>query len=81
MGDWVTALLLVGAAISTSGVVFGFYMRHRNDCVFKFRNAILDKCEADRSQMMVYRKLPSYETMVRRFWIWPLEKFLPKDEP
>jgi hypothetical protein len=47
-----------------------FYYLFRNGWVYRQRVAIL---QADRD---AYQRLPSYETMMRRFWIWDAAKFI-----
>ncbi|CNI37201.1 hypothetical protein [Yersinia pekkanenii] len=50
-------------------------MTCRNDWVFKVRTEVLNKRGYE-----VYSTLPSYETMFRTFWVWDVNKFLPKSD-
>lgn len=48
---------------------FCVYLLYRNEKVFQFRtNEIYRDLDA-------YEKLPSHNTMLFRFWVWPLTKF------
>lgn len=63
------------------GYFFGFcilvlaactYMMYRNNCVFSYRTTMLFSDHAK------YETLPSYDTMMGKFWVWPLSKFEPQ---
>jgi len=50
------------------------YTLFRNACVFSYRMKVLEQCRQDGS-LDAYSKLPSYDAMMLRFWVWPLSKF------
>lgn len=52
---------------------FCSYMLIRNKEIFNFRWKMIDK---DNNK---YKQLPSYDYMMWHFWVWPLDKFLPKE--
>lgn len=54
--------------------IFNMYMLVRQGEVFVYR---LDKIVNDFEN---YKKLPSNNYMLWHFWVWPLDKFLPKEE-
>ena len=58
--------------------IFINYMLYRNEKVYKFRINLLEKDYEDRSfNQNRYYKLPSYDYMLfKKFWIWPLSKFI-----
>lgn len=57
---WICILLLV----------FANYMLIRNHFVCNFRLDMLKR------GIPTYMGLPSYDSMLWRFWVWPLTKFL-----
>jgi hypothetical protein len=68
--------MLIGVIYGAIAIFFGLYCL-RNDAVFRFRMDVLfDRKTSDR-----YEDLPSYDTMFFRFWVWPVEKFLPPGCP
>ena len=54
---------------------FVFYMIYRSNKVFDYRTQVLFKEGTDE-----YRKLPSYDTMVYKFWVWPMSEFKKQDK-
>lgn len=67
--DWVSysiagVLFAVGA--------FSAYMLWRNEQVFRYRIAWLDRITAGEN---VPDGLASYHTMMWKFWVWPLSRF------
>jgi len=50
-------------------LAFGAYLQVRNVMVYRFRSRVLEESMRD------YDQLPEYDTMMWRFWVWPLEKF------
>lgn len=53
--------------------LFCIYMFVRNIFIYNFYNKIFKK------SLELYDKLPSYEYMFFHFWVWPLDRFLPKE--
>jgi hypothetical protein len=69
--------------------VFCFYMIDRDARVSNFRSNLIDKVDKVSREMIMngndnwkrsfdWFKSVTYNEMVRRFWIWPLEKFYPQ---
>lgn len=56
-------------------MAFCVYMMVRNDKVYGFRMRVLSRSRLHDGKLYPYDQLPDYETMMRRFWVWPLEKF------
>lgn len=55
-------------------IAFCLLMINRNEWVFKARTGVLHERGHE-----VYSALPSYETMLYTFWVWDVNKFLPKE--
>lgn len=73
----VIAVLLSALAIfSLLGMGFCVYMLIRNDRVLAFRKEILDRSEFVNGKLYPYAYLPSYDTMLYRFWVMDFEKFI-----
>lgn len=66
----IVSILLVLLSI---GVLFCIYMLFRNDAVYNFRMSVLRVRGLEE-----YDRLPEYDEMMRKFWVWPLEKFFKK---
>lgn len=49
---------------------FGVFMLLRNDWVYKERVNLLN------SNFTAYKRLPSFDVMVRKIWVWDIKKFL-----
>ena len=67
------------------GLLFCTYMLWRNIHVSNFRNQLIKFVYEDEDgepsdtwieRRVWYNNLPDYDTMMNRFWIWPLEKFI-----
>lgn len=81
------AYQLLGLSISI--IIFSLYMLIRNILVHDYRmkligkdrlflnNAIKNGLDV-KDEDFYYKKLPSYDTILFRFWVWPLSKFLKK---
>lgn len=54
------------------GLVACFYMLARNNAIYRYRMAVLERSTEE------YDRLPPYDTMLYRFWIWPLKVFWAK---
>lgn len=54
--------------------VFLLLLLWRNTRVHRFRMDLI------RSDWRAFNRLPSYDTMLLRFWVWPLRRFL-KERP
>ena len=65
----ILALFIFGSSL---GLAWCLLMLYRVTRVFAWRSQILNESPAD------YYRLPPYEVMVRRFWIWEARNFLPK---
>lgn len=52
--------------------VFAIYILFRNEWVYNCRTFLLH------SNYDTYKKLPSYDKMVLKFWVWDVNKFLIK---
>jgi len=55
--------------VAIFGIAFCVYMLMRNECIYRYRIGILS------NDMERYRRMPSYNLMMIRFWVWPLSKF------
>lgn len=62
---------LVFATLCFAGMIACFFMLIRNRWVFNARKKILY------SDFTLYKKLPEYDEMMRRFWVWNIKDFLP----
>ena len=51
-------------------ILWSLFMLFRNDWVYKVRTRILHE-DMDR-----YMRLPSYEGMLYKFWVWDVERFI-----
>jgi hypothetical protein len=51
----------------------GTYFLVRNELVYRFRILLI------RTDPAAYDRLPTYDDMMLRFWVWPLRRFLPKE--
>lgn len=71
---WFLFVTIALSVLGLLGMAWCSFMIYRVNRVYEWRMQILDESYAD------YKRLPSYEAMVRRFWIWDAHKFLPKDE-
>ncbi len=47
-----------------------FYMLARNEWVFRWRRRIIDR------SLEEYHRLPSYDDMMKKWWVWNINKFL-----
>jgi hypothetical protein len=59
---------MIGVILSGTGCLFICLMLFRNSWVFERRSELLGTSD--------YEKLPSYNYMYYRFWIWDVEKFI-----
>lgn len=69
--------LFATTALSVLGLLemaWCLFMIYRVNCVYKWRMQILNENLND------YLRLPSFDVMVRRFWIWDPYKFLPESK-
>ena len=51
------------------GLVACLYMAVRNQAVYNYRVKVLS------TDMDKYERLPSYNTMMYKFWVWPMSRF------
>lgn len=58
-----------GLAVCGVSALACIYMLIRNQWVFDNRIKILNRSHLE------YSRLPSYDTMLNRFWVWDIEKF------
>lgn len=70
MAEVMAVFGLVFMVIATLAMAFCVYMMSRNECVYRFRIGLFH------TNFNNYLKLPPYDHMVNRFWVWPLERFL-----
>lgn len=69
-------VFIVMAAIIAMFLMAPVVVLIRNDAVFKYRCDLIEKDYAG------YSRLPTYDTMVRKFWVWPVSKFyVPEEKP
>lgn len=59
--------------IGMTTTFFCVFMLFRNKWVYDQRIKILD------SDLSKYRKLPDYDTMLNKFWIWNVDKFIKEE--
>lgn len=61
------------------GIVFCIFMMFRNRWVYKARMRVLNDHGADLESLgralKEYHRLPDYNTMVWRWWVWDVEEF------
>ncbi len=69
MGEWI---VLGGCA---AAVVFCLGMLVRNGWVYRQRTALI---EADYE---LYKRLPPYDVMMRKWWLWDAAKFIDMPDP
>lgn len=55
--------------------VWAIYMLVRNQAVYRFRARLLA------TDIERYERLPGYNDMLDRWWVWPLSRFEPKPPP
>lgn len=67
--NWLLIIPIVGFA-------YGVFMLIRNAWVYKVRTRCLHASKWNGFSHEPYNRLPSYEAMMRRFWIWDINKFL-----
>ncbi|WP_145538714.1 hypothetical protein [Yersinia alsatica] len=72
MADLMIVLILT--AFACFALFICMFMIYRNDWVFKVRTEVLHKQGYE-----IYSALPSYEIMLRSFWVWDVNKFLPDE--
>ncbi len=63
-----TLFLLIWTAAFALGLSIFIMLLIRNEWVFRERRKL--------SRSPDYERLPSYETMLRRWWVWDINKFL-----
>lgn len=56
--------------------VFSLFMIYRNRWVYLRRREVLDSSEYVDGKFLPYERLPSYDAMLYRFWVWDVQKFL-----
>jgi hypothetical protein len=81
---------LVGMIICSLFIVFFGYMHYRNFKVFDYRGELNSNIFKKNMELIEsgkyndktkyrYDVFPSYNYMLWNFWVWPLDKFLPKE--
>lgn len=66
-------ILVVCGAVSLIGLLYCMFMVKRNTWVYNERSRILDENPVE------YEKLVNYHTMMKKFWIWDINKFRERD--
>lgn len=73
--------LIIGVVFAACGVAMVvvilvvIFMLVRNSWVYRARTKILKGPDVHEA-LTTYDRLPSYNEMMRRFWIWRVEEFL-----
>jgi len=71
------AFILVCAILAMAvALFFGMFMLLRNEWVCKVRLKCLDDSKWTGGGHDPYDRLPSYDFMLYRFWVWDINKFL-----
>ncbi|MCX9039707.1 hypothetical protein NLN82_27325, partial [Citrobacter portucalensis] len=70
MPDYVFSVFLIVFWVS---LLWCMLMLYRNRLVFRWRLRLLEE------DFGAYQRLPPYEVMVRRFWIWSIDGFKSKE--
>ncbi|WP_208952278.1 hypothetical protein [Rahnella sp. ChDrAdgB13] len=65
----------IAIAIPVAGILYCFFVLHRNEWVYKQRMKVL----FGENGFKEFQKLPSYDAMMRKFWIWDVNKFKADD--
>ena len=73
--EYCSYVLIVVGVSWLIGFAFCGFMLIRNHWVFKNRCKLID------SDFVAYKKLPSYDYMFYRFWIWDMKKFKQRELP
>lgn len=60
--------------VCIASIALSLYLLVRNYFVFTYRMKVINT-NFDR-----YDLLPSYHTMMWKFWVWPMDKFMPEDK-
>lgn len=58
-------------ALSGAVMLWSAFMLVRNEWVYSVRMQWLD------GDLEAFHKLPSYDAMMRKWWVWKAERFLP----
>lgn len=67
-------------ALGSMGVLCGLFMLARNSWVYRARMSVLHDPSMTLGQCLAkYERLPSYDAMMRRFWVWEVNDFLSAD--
>lgn len=67
------ALIIIavgGLSLCAIGLAWTHFMLARNQWVYRQRMAVLN------ADYLIYKSMPSYETMMRKWWIWDAAKFI-----
>ncbi|PKB90925.1 hypothetical protein A8A01_03195 [Ewingella americana] len=67
----VEIFLIIAIAIPVSALLWCVFMLHRNSWVYKQRMKVLH----GENGFNEHQKLPSYDYMMRKFWVWDVNKF------
>ena len=68
----------IAISICFLGALFSLLMLFRNNWVYNKRTEILNRQTNLSDLNNEYDRLPSYDQMMWRFWIWDIEKFIKK---
>ncbi len=68
-----STFIIALAVFCAAGMSFCAYMLFRNGRVYRYRVWLLENNRAS------YARLPEYDLMLNKFWVWPLSRFLPKE--
>lgn len=78
-------LFLGGLAVAAFGSLvatgaWAAFMLYRNSWVYRARQSVLHDPDLPLEVCMYeYDRLPPYETMLKKFWVWDLDKFMSTD--
>lgn len=69
-------ILFILLGICVTGLIFTIYMGYRNECVYRWHINLLDTNIHEYRNLDKKYKYNSYGYMMKKWWIWPLDKFL-----
>ena len=71
--------LTIFFVLSLVGMLLFAYMIFRNHRVFRYRANLLNQCQS-MDDLLAFKQLPGYDTMLFRFWVWPMSRFAEKKD-
>lgn len=66
----IMSAIMAAAVVSLACALF---MLQRNEWVYRVRSKMIDEDWA------TYQRLPTYDAMMSRFWVWDVRAFLPPE--